>query len=1046
MPNLRNDGPENEEWMPLALRAGRMGTWDWNIVTGEQVWSSELEQLLGLKTEQRRHTVEAFFALVHPADREGLKARTEETLRTGREYVEDEFRMLKPDGTITWFSSWAHLLRDVHGRVVRITGVNMDITERKRAELALRESEERFRRIADTAPALIWIADTARKCTWFNQPWLHFTGRIMEQELGDGWTEGLHADDRERCIATYVAAFNAREPFSMDYRLRRYDGAYRWLLDKGVPHFAADGSFLGYIGSCIEIEDRKQAEEALRLANERFRLAQDASNGFVYDWDLVKDYVQRSDGLTRVLGYKLDEIAPTGDGWAALVHPADLKPQPVESAATMPSEGTTRNEYRVRHKNGEWIWMLDRSITFYRDGKLRRMIGSTVDISDHKRAEAALRESQYFLERLTGTIPSVIYVFDLTANRNIYTNRQIWEMLGYTSDEVTAMGDNFLPSLIHPADWAETPVFVARLLELADGQFQEREYRICHKNGTYRWWYSREMVFNRDAQGRPTQILGSALDITERKATEAALLEAQTRRLEEERHYAVRLQQLNQASVVIHAAASQEAVLHLVAEEARKLVGVSEVEADIPGSYALERGIARHNDQGADRCLAIPLIGRDGNMLGLLRLREPPDKPFSIADEALLQQLAQIAAVALENQLLYAQEQAARAQAEESNRLKDEFLATVSHELRTPLTAFMGYAQLLLTRKRDEAYITRTLEKMVRSAKTQAQLIEDLLDISRIVSGKLRITPQLIDAAYAIHAAIDTIRPSVEAKRQRLHVDVKTGIGTVIGDNNRLQQIAWNLFSNATKFTPPGGAIYVSLRAQDSSLQLSVRDTGQGIKPGFLPYVFEPFRQAESTSLRSQNGLGLGLAIVRHLVELHGGTISVASEGEHQGARFTLQLPLAANDKRPVPFDTPIVDLPESYPAELRNLRVLLVDDQRDILELLHEILTPCGVITYLCSAAHEALAALNTWQPQVLICDIAMPYHDGYWLIEQVRARKPEAGGNLPAIALTAYVRMDDRVQLLAAGFQQYVPKPVEPAVLRSVIAHLVRSEKAHV
>lgn len=441
--------------------------------------------------------------------------------------------------------------------------------------------------------------------------------------------------------------------------------------------------------------------------------------------------------------------------------------------------------------------------------------------------------------------------------------------------------------------------------------------------------------------------------------------------------------------------------------------------------------------------LAAPLLARDGTCIAAILLAGRPAAPFGAADEALLQQLAQMAAVALENRTLYEQEQAARAQAEEASRLKDEFLATVSHELRTPLTALLGYAQLLQSRKRDEVYVARTVEKIARSARAQAQITEDLLDIGRIVSGKLRIDPRPIDLIAVILAALETVRPAVEAKGLHLSVDLRPEAGAIVGDAERLQQVVWNLLANAAKFTHPGGRITVRLERDGDEAQLTVADDGQGISPAFLPFVFDRFRQADSSSHRTHGGLGLGLAIVRHLVELHGGSVAATSPGLGEGATFTVRLPLARGLglAAPTNADHTFPDEPEPCPPELRGLRVLLVDDQPEILELLDETLTPCGAVVQVCTTAREALAALAGWRPDLLVSDIAMPGEDGYWLIRSVRALSPEQGGATPAVALTAYVRMEDRLKVLAAGFQQYVPKPVEPAELRAVLAGMVRA-----
>jgi signal transduction histidine kinase/DNA-binding response OmpR family regulator len=398
-----------------------------------------------------------------------------------------------------------------------------------------------------------------------------------------------------------------------------------------------------------------------------------------------------------------------------------------------------------------------------------------------------------------------------------------------------------------------------------------------------------------------------------------------------------------------------------------------------------------------------------------------------------------------ERERLYAQEQAARTVAEEASRLKDEFLATVSHELRTPLTAFLGYAQLLQMRQRDAAYIARTVEKMVRSAKAQAQLIEDILDISRIVSGKTRIDFELVDLAKVVRTALDTVRSAVDAKAITIALNLGPTPVLVVGDSNRLQQVVWNLLANAAKFTPSGGSISIRLERAGPQQQLTISDTGQGIPAAFLPYVFDRFRQADSTTQRTHGGLGLGLAIVRHLVELHGGSVQVASAGEGRGATFTVLLP-AADERGGAERRLPAADdRDEGCPPELNGLRVLLVDDHDDLLDLLEDILVPCGVQVRRCTEARAALALLRTWQPNVLVSDIAMPGEDGYWLIQQVRALPQEQGGTIPALALTAYVRIEDRLRVLASGFEQYIPKPVEPSELRAVIAQLVRGEQRY-
>jgi PAS domain S-box-containing protein len=393
---------------------------------------------------------------------------------------------------------------------------------------------------------------------------------------------------------------------------------------------------------------------------------------------------------------------------------------------------------------------------------------------------------------------------------------------------------------------------------------------------------------------------------------------------------------------------------------------------------------------------------------------------------------------------LLVQEQKARAEAEKLNRLKDEFLSTVSHELRTPLNAILGWSQILRTSKVDEARMNRALETIERNARSQAQLIDDLLDISRIITGKIRLNVQTVQLLPVIEAAIDTVRPAADAKNIRLQSVLDPAAGPVLGDSERLQQIVWNLLTNAIKFTPKQGRVQICLQRINSHIEIVVVDTGQGISAEFLPYVFERFRQADGSITRSFGGLGLGLAIVRQLVELHGGTVHAESPGEGQGATFTVKLPLMAVGPKAIETERVHPAVGGSVPFDcspgLDGLRILIVDDDPDIRDLLTYTLEVCGAEVIAVATANAAISALadSSLPMDILISDIGMPDEDGYSLLRRVRALKPENGGRIPAIALTAYARIQDRTAALLAGFQSHIAKPVEPAELIAVIANL--------
>ncbi|MFL5582291.1 MAG: response regulator [Gemmatimonadaceae bacterium] len=431
--------------------------------------------------------------------------------------------------------------------------------------------------------------------------------------------------------------------------------------------------------------------------------------------------------------------------------------------------------------------------------------------------------------------------------------------------------------------------------------------------------------------------------------------------------------------------------------------------------------------------LGAPILSPSGGN-GWLYLTDKLDaEEFSEADERLAATLTAQAAVAYENARLYTETEAA-------NRAKDEFLATLSHELRTPLTAILGWARLLRGGNLPEGAAGGALETIERNAKAQAQLIDELLDVSRIVAGKLRLDTRPVELGRVIEAAVESVRPAARAKNIRLEVELEPLGGPLIGDASRLQQVAWNLLSNAVKFTPEGGRVGVLLRREGPDAQVRVEDTGQGIGAEFLPHVFDRFRQADGSTTRRHGGLGLGLAIARHLVELHGGAISADSEGEGRGASFTVRLPLAAADSMGAgPEHAPGGGVsPSAPPAALKGLRVLVVEDETDTRQMVAFALTAAGAEVKTAARAQEALDTLEGWTPDVLVSDIGMPGVDGYAFIGEVRRREADSGGRLPAIALTAYAGIEARRSAISAGFQTHLAKPLDPAEMVAVVAKL--------
>jgi PAS domain S-box-containing protein len=435
---------------------------------------------------------------------------------------------------------------------------------------------------------------------------------------------------------------------------------------------------------------------------------------------------------------------------------------------------------------------------------------------------------------------------------------------------------------------------------------------------------------------------------------------------------------------------------------------------------------------GLKSYMCIPLVAR-GKTLGALTVltTDESDRLYYPEDLTMAVLLGRRAGLCVENARLYTQTDTALRQAHEISRLKDEFLATLSHELRTPLNAILGWSQLLKTPMEDEL-VDKAIETIHRNAQLQSQLIGDILDVSRIITGKLRLELVAVDAAAVIGAAVDTVKPTADAKGVAIET-VVDGEATVSGDADRLQQIVWNLLSNAIKFAPVGGHVTIRVCATNAYVDVSVEDDGPGIAPDFLPYAFDRFRQADSSSTRTHKGLGLGLAIVRHLVELHGGRVEAANR-PGRGAVFLVRLP-----RRP---GEPVVAVasPSSHAdaPSLRGIRVMVVDDDADARDMIGAALEQRGASVLKLGSAVEALRALGEERPDVLLADVEMPAQDGYALLREIRSLSPEKGGLTPAAALTAYAGIEDRIRALSAGFDVHIPKPVQPLELSTVVARL--------
>ncbi|MDX6696507.1 MAG: hypothetical protein QOF02_4110 [Blastocatellia bacterium] len=653
------------------------------------------------------------------------------------------------------------------------------------------------------------------------------------------------------------------------------------------------------------------------------------------------------------------------------------------------------------------------------------------DLLGRKLSQLELQQERDFGKAVFETVSAIVIVLD-RQGRIVRFNRACEQLTGYAFAEVEG---RVFWELFVPPDKVELVKSI--FWSLLAGEYpEEHESHWIRKDGQARLIsWSNTVLPGED--GEPEYVIGTGQDISERESSEAALRESNNvlRAVTEGTPDAIFVKDLEGRYIMVNSAFAG-----FLGKSTAEITGKSDTELYLPetarqfiaddrqvlstGETRTFEGVARGPDI-TQMYLVTKAVYRDhqGEGIGII----------GISHDITERKRAE------EQRIAFAREQQARKDAEEANRIKDEFLTTLSHELRTPLTSILGWTQLLNTGQLDKGKSARALEVIERNARAQRQLIDDLLDISRIVTGKIRLDARPTNLALIIEAAVDSVRPVAASRKIQLQLALEARGVKVEGDQHRLQQVIWNLLANSLKFTPEDGRIEVRLTRAGGEARISISDTGDGISPEFLPYVFDRFRQANSSTTREHSGLGVGLALVKYLVKLHGGTASVESPGEGLGTTFIINLPLIPEQQAEA--SAPPVNI-EATPAicleEIDGLRVLVVDDDVDSCEIIALALRKCGVEVRSANSAAEALKAMEHWSPELLLSDIGMPDEDGYDLLRQVRLLPPERGGRIPAIALTAYATDADRERALAAGFQRHVVKPVELKELAEAVANL--------
>jgi PAS domain S-box-containing protein len=804
--------------------------------------------------------------------------------------------------------------------------------------------------------------------------------------------------------------------------------------------------------------DQQRSAAALRASEERLALAVAAAELGTFHCPVPLGRIEWNETGSAQLGLPVGAAVDLALFYRH-VHPDDR--DRVRSAVERAvADGQPCDvEYRAVAPDGRERWIRAKGGA-YHDAAARagRFDGVTIDVTDQKRAEADLRDARTRLEATLSAAEVATWVWHIGPDR-VVADRNLAELFGIPEAGMAGAPLSAYVGAIHPDD--RDRVSAAIGASLAAGRSFEVEYRVVRPDGWVRSVLARGRV-ERDETGRAVRLPGVVLDITDRVRAEADRQRLTAELARQSQVFDALLSSISDPAYIIDKGGRFQfanrpllAMWNRTADQAR---GRTFAELDYPPELAARLMVDVDEVFRTRRPVRgeVEYASPDGRV----GRYEHAFAPVLAADGSVeliagsSRDVTARAEMDAARERALATERSARSEAERQGRMKDEFLATLSHELRTPLNAILGWTRILREQvPPDPEDVTEGLATIDRNARAQTQIIEDLLDMSRVISGKMHLDLRSVDPLAVVRDAAGTVRPAADAKSVRLTVAASDGCDgappTMVADPNRLGQVFWNLFSNAVKFTPAGGRVDAAVGWGPGGVTVTVADTGEGIRPEFLPFVFDRFRQADATTTRRHGGLGLGLAIVRQLVELHGGRVRVDSDGPGKGTTFTVELPLAAQVPAAADVDgiaPPGRARPTFDPAvaavarrRLAGVRVVAVDDEPDARGVLRRLLVDCGVVVRTAGSVAEALALISAEVPDAIVSDVGMPDQDGFALIGQVRRRTPDAGGGVPAVAVTAYARGHDRAQVLAAGFDAHIAKPVEADELLVTLARLV-------
>ena len=1041
---------ESQKRLNLATVASGIGMWFWDLATNKLEWTDQCKSLFGLNTDAEI-SYPIFLSILHPEDRDRIEDLVQQALTSKAEY-NTEYRVVWADGSIYWLATKGKVFYEGN-QPVGMMGTVQDISQRKQTEAKLVQTNSIINSIISDTTDVIFVKDLQGRYIVANQAAADFLGITIEEILDRDDTALFEPE-----IARSIREVDRRvisEGIFLSYEEKiLQNGIVRSLHQNKYPWRNEVGNILGVIGICRDLTELRKSQQKLQENQHLLSLALSSAKAGSWDWEIATGKI-----LWSPENYELHGIDPQIQPlqyrhWKSSLHPDDFPKINREVQQILSGEiSEFRAEFRIIHPQKGTRWLINiGNLTRNTNGEPVRLSGINLDITEQKEIEEKLRNSEQQLRRVIDSLHSLVGV--LTPDGvMLEANRTALEAANLSAKDVVNK----------PFDqtywWSHSTQIQTQLRAAitAAARGERVRYDVTVRVGADKYIlidFSIVPLF--DNNGKVKYLIPSGIDITDREASKQALQRSQ--------------HELRLITEVIPQqiwTALPNGTIDYLNQRWQEYSGVDLQQIQKHGweSIVHLEDLSTINDiwrnsiaSGSKYDTKVRLRSKKGEYHWFLCQARPLRNEQGIIVKWYGTNTSITRIVELEEQLRQQTKDLVKA-----NQLKDEFLAIVSHELRTPLNPILGWSQLIASGRLDSRKTAVAIEVIQRNAQLQVQLIDDLLDVSRILRGKLKLELIPLNLETVIKSAIATVQLTAEAKSIEIATEFEPNIGQVAGDANRVAQIIWNILSNAIKFTPDRGLITVKLQLiepeiqthllspeakpkaiasklsnRDRSIadaQIEIKDTGVGIEPEFLPYVFERFRQAESGNTRKYGGLGLGLAIVRYLTELHHGTVSVESAGRNRGATFRVKLPLInrSSTKNLSPQSMKESTISDRF----IGTQILVIDDEGDSRELLTLIFQQEGANAIAASSANEALEVLQKITPDIIISDIGMPKIDGYTLMNQIRSL-PQ-GKDIPAIAITAYVGEIDRQRSLDAGFQHHLPKPIDITKLLDLTVELL-------